>query len=164
VRELRRYLVFAPIAAVCAAAGTLTLLGSAPQPDGPALTFTLDGNQVAVPVEPAFIRRRTITPEFDPPLDLRAGRVIFARGFIACDEGEIFLVNVTVTQDGANGRGRTAGRCTGEVQEWTAVVTARGGTEFSEGPAHACAVATTRRVGVTDTFTWCADPVLTAAD
>lgn len=162
MRQLRRFLVVTPIVAVCATVAVLTLLGPSAEPPGPTLSFTLDGDDVAVPVEPAVIRRRTITPEFDPPLDLRAGRVVVARGSLACDEGEVFTVRVTLTQDGTSGTGRTAGRCTGEVQQWTAVVVARGGT-FSEGPAHACAVATTRRIGVTDTFEWCADPVLADA-
>jgi hypothetical protein len=158
----RRYLLVGPVIAALGAAFVVTLLTAPADPPDGTLTFTFEGQEVTAPVEPALLRRRTITPEFDPPLDVRAGRVVFARGFVACDPGEVFVVEVVVTQGDARAEGRTAGRCTGEVQEWTAPTVARRGATFSPGPAHACATATTRRVGVTDTFQWCADPVLTA--
>jgi hypothetical protein len=158
----RRYLLVGPIIATLGAAFVATLLTAPADPPERSLTFSFNGQEVTADIEEALIRRRTITPEFDPPLDVRAGRVIFARGFVACDPGEVFTIEVEVTQGDATAHGRTAGRCTGEVQEWTAPAVARRGATFSPGPAHACATATTRRAGVTDTFQWCADPVLTA--
>lgn len=157
----RRFLKLLPVAAAVAVAGVVSVVDQ-PAPTGPTLSFTFDGGPVEVPVEPALLRRRTITPEFNPPLDVRANRVVFARGFVACDPGEIFRVDVTVEQDGTTGSGRTVGRCTGEVQEWTAVVVAEGGETYSSGPSTACGVATTRRTGVTDRFEWCGTPVLSA--
>ena len=162
--QRRRYYLFTPIVLVLAGALVLTLESPAPKTDRPALTFTIGDEQVTAPVEPAVLRRRTITPEFDPPLDVVAGRIVFARGFVACDPGEVFTVNVEVTQDGASGTGRTAGVCTGETQVWTAIVVERSGGEFVAGPAEACAVATTRRLGITDTFEWCGTPELTPTD
>ena len=157
----RRFYLLTPMFLVLLGALVLTLRAPELDPTPQALTFTLGGDEVTAPIEPAVIRRRTITPEFDPPLDLLVGRVVFARGFIACDPGEIFVVNVELTQDGATGQGRTAGRCTGETQVWTAVVVTRSG-EFVEGPAQACAEATTRRLGITDRFEWCGNPELTS--
>jgi hypothetical protein len=151
------------LAAVAMAVAVLAVDASRPPTGGRALTFSFDGEDVSAPIEPAAIRRRTISPEFDPPLALRAGRVVFARGSIACDPGEVFRVDVVITQDGVEGTGRGVGRCTGEVQQWTATVAARGGGAFMPGPADACATATTRFPGVTDTHTWCATPVLTDA-
>jgi hypothetical protein len=162
--DRRRYFLLTPILVVLVGALVLTLDAPASKRQGQTLTFTVGGEEVTAPIEPAIIRRRTITPEFDPPLDLVAGRVVFARGFIACDPGEVFVVNVVVTQDGSTGQGRTAGVCTGETQVWTAVVPARSRAGFEEGPAEACAVATTRRRGITDTFQWCGQPELTSAD
>lgn len=157
----RRFLRMLPAALVVATATTLVVADGRSEPPPKTLHFTLDGGPVSAPIERAVIRRRTITPEFDPPLEVRAGRVVFARGFIACDPGEIFRVEVTVDQGDTTGEGRTVGRCTGEVQVWTAVVVARGGT-FESGPSTACAVATSRRLGITDTFEWCGTPVLAA--
>jgi len=157
----RRFLKVLPGALAVAAALTLLPFDGGPESPAPTLGFTLDGGPVTVPVEPVVLRRRTITPEFDPPLALRAGRVVFARGFVACDPGESYRVEVTVEQGDVSGSGRTAGRCTGDVQVWTAPVVARGGT-FESGPSSACAVATTRRTRVTDTFEWCGTPVLAA--
>lgn len=163
----RRHLfVGGPLFGVLVVVGALILLTPV-EPDGaPSLTFTLEGEdgEVVAPIEPAVLRRRTITPEFDPPLELRAGRVVFARGGIACDPGEVYRVDVELTQGEAHATGRTAGRCTGDAQTWQAVVVARGGATFAAGPAHACAVATTRRQGITDSHEWCADPVLAPAD
>lgn len=157
----RRFLRVLPAALVVATAVTLVVAGGRSERTRQSLSFTLDGGPVTAPIEPAVLRRRTITPEFDPPLEVRAGRVVFARGFVACDPGEIFRVEVTLEQGDTTGQGRTVGRCTGEVQVWTAVVVARGGT-FESGPSTACAVATSRRIGVTDTFEWCGTPVLAA--
>ncbi len=158
----RRFLKVVPGAVAVTAALALALFDGGSRTDAPALSFTLEGDGVSVPVEPIVIRRRTITPEFDPPLEVRAGRVVFARGFLACDPGEIYRVEVTVEQGDASGEGRTVGRCTGDEQVWTAVVVARSGPTFESGPSSACAVATTRRIGVTDTFEWCGTPVLAA--
>ncbi len=157
----RRFLKALPAALAVAAALTLLPFDGGSESPGPTLGFTLDGGPVPVPVDPIVLRRRTITPEFDPPLAVRAGRVVYARGFVACDPGEIFTVDVTVEQGGVSGTGRTAGRCTGDVQVWTAPVVARVGT-FESGPSSACAVATTRRNRITDTFQWCGTPVLAA--
>jgi hypothetical protein len=158
---LRR--VLSGVALVVATAGVLALTASGPAGQGSGdLFFSFE--EQSPEMSPIIIRRRTITPEFDPPLDVRAGRIVFARGSLACDPGEIFTVEVVITQDGSTARGRTAGRCTGEIQQWIAPAAVRGGGELVEGPAHACAVATTRRGGITDTHEWCADPVLTTAD
>jgi hypothetical protein len=159
----RLFVKVVPGALVVASAMALTVVAGQPgNESAPTLSFTVDGAPGAVPIERIIIRRRTITPEFDPPLEVRAGRVVFARGFVACDPGEIYRVEVTVEQDDATGEGRTAGRCTGDVQEWTAVVTAGSGATFESGPSSACAVATSRRTGVTDTFEWCGTPALAA--
>ena len=155
----RRFLRVVPGTLAVVTALALTLVGGS-KPDGPTLSFTLDGGEVAVPVERILIRRRTITPEFDPPLAVRAGRVVYARGFVACDPGEIYRVEVTVEQGETVGEGRAVGRCTGEVQVWTAVAVARDGATFESGPSSACAEATTRRTGITDTFAWCGTPLL----
>ncbi len=157
----RRFLAVLPAVATVAVPLAVTILDAESGPPPPSLAFTVNGGSVHVPVEPIVIRRRTITPEFDPPLAVRAGRVVYARGFLACDPGEVFRVDVTVRQGETEGEGRTAGRCNGEVQAWTAVVTARDGT-FESGPSSACAVATSRRTGVTDRFEWCGTPVLAA--
>ena len=158
----RPFLRFVPGALALATALALVPFDGGSEPPGPSLGFTLDGGPVTVPVEPVVLRRRTITPEFDPPLAIRAGRVVYARGFVACDPGETYRVEVTVEQGGVSGTGRTVGRCTGDVQVWTAVVATRSG-RFESGPSSACAVATTRRTGITDTFEWCGTPVLAAA-
>lgn len=156
----RRVLVMMPLLVALSVAGAITVVTPADGPREPTLAFELDGQGRSVPIEPIVIRRRTITPEFDPPLDLRAGRVVIARGPIACDPGEVYFIDLVLTQGGSRAAGRTAGRCTGEAQQWTVYAAVRGRGTFTEGPAHACAVATTRRVGITDRFEWCADPVL----
>ena len=159
---LRRVLVMLPLLVALAVAGAVTVVTSADAPAANTLAFDFDGTDRSVPIEPILLRRRTITPEFDPPLDLRAGRVVIARGPVACDPGEVYFIDLVLTQDGSEAVGRTAGRCTGEAQQWTVYAVVRGPETFTEGPAHACAVATTRRVGITDRFEWCADPVLAA--
>lgn len=158
----RRFLKAVPAALVVATAATITAFSGDSGPPRSSLSFTVDGGPFAGPVEPILLRRRTITPEFDPPLEVRANRVVFARGFVACDPGEIFRVNVTVEQGTTTGHGVAIGRCTGEAQVWTAVVVARRGGTYESGPSTACAVATTRRLGITDTFEWCGTPVLAA--
>jgi hypothetical protein len=158
----RRFVKAVPAALVVVTALALTVFSGDPQPSRSPLGFTVDSGVLAAPVEPVLLRRRTITPEFNPPLEVRADRVVFARGSVACDPGEIFRVNVTVEQGTTTGRGVTVGRCTGEVQEWTAVVVARRGGTYQSGPSTACAVATTLRRGVTDTFEWCGTPLLAA--
>ena len=161
----RLFLRVVPGALVVTATLVLTVLGGGSGgggTDGPTLSFTVDGGSVAVPVDPIVLRRRTITPEFDPPLRVRAGSIVYARGFIACDPGEVYEVSVTVQQGSTTGDGRTAGRCTGDVQVWTAIVDADDGGTFQSGPSSACAVATSRRLGITDRFEWCGTPVLAA--
>lgn len=158
----RKFLVITPLLLAVAGSFAFALLTSAAPPPGPALTFSFGGEDVVAPIEPALLRRRTITPEFNPPLGIRFGRVVYSRGPIACDPGEAFEVRVTITQGAATGQGRTAGRCTGGPQEWTVAVVASTSASFTPGPAHACGVATTRLNTVTDSFSWCADPVLIA--
>ena len=159
----RLFLRVAPGVLAVTAALVLTHFDGGSEPRDSPLSFTLGESSTAVPFEPVVLRRRTITPEFDPPLDVSAvGRLVHARGFLACDPGEIFRVEVTVEQGDTEGHGRTVGRCTGEEQLWEAVVVAREGGSFVSGPSSACAVATTRRVGITDTFEWCGTPVLAA--
>src|SRR5919199_5738469 len=101
----RRLLRAVPVLGAMSAALAVTAL--APSEDaGPTLTFTFEGQSVTSPISAAVLRHRVITPNFDPPLDVRAGRVVFARGGIACDPGEVFVVQVVVTQDGARAEGR----------------------------------------------------------
>ena len=159
---LRRFVALLPV--LLALAGTLAIIATGPAADDSSETLTFSFEEDDAPAtSPIVLRRRTITPEFDPPLNVRAGRVVFARGSLACDPGEIFTVEVEVTQDGTTAVGRTVGRCTGEIQRWVAPAVVRGGGQLVAGPAHACAVATTRLAGITDTHEWCADPVLTTA-
>ena len=159
---LRRFLVTLPLLVAVAAAGAITLVTPGTGPPGGTLTFDLDSPDGLASPLPVVLRRRTITPEFDPPLDLRAGRLIVARGPVACDPGEAFSIDLVVTQGDSQASGRTAGRCTGDVQQWTVYATVEGDGAFVPGRVHACAVATTRRLGITDSFQWCADPVLAA--
>lgn len=159
---LRRLLVMWPLLVALSVAGAVTVVTSADGPPGTTLILDLGGTDRSVPIEPILLRRRTITPEFDPPLDLRAGRVVIARGPVACDPGEIYFIDLVLTQGSSRAVGRTAGSCTGDAQQWTVYAVVRGPGTFTEGPARACAVATTRRLGITDRFEWCADPVLAA--
>ncbi|HXH13645.1 MAG TPA: hypothetical protein VNP04_28215 [Alphaproteobacteria bacterium] len=144
-------------------------LGNVSQPQR-GLVASLVGPDIAL----ARLFTRVISPEFEPPLELEAqGRLVTTVGHIACTEGELFRIQVTVTQlaaetdgesDGALAEGSTQGFCTGDVQTWTVEARARASTVFDLGPVRACALATTQGGGpINDAFQWCADVVLVPA-
>jgi hypothetical protein len=104
----------------------------------------------------AAIRSNTIDTE--AALNVQ-GRHAIVSGPIICDEGDQLRIQLTVWQDasGAYGEGRTQLWCTGELQQWSVRVVARGATTFEAGPAEACAVGITRHRGkTTDERAWCA--------
>lgn len=87
------------------------------------------------------------------------GRHAAVSGPVACEAGERIRIRVTVDQasTGAHGQGISQAWCTGDVQQWSVQVHARGRAAFDEGSAEACAFATTRYRGtITDTQQWCA--------
>ena len=96
----------------------------------------------------------------DPDVDLGyQGRQLLVSGPIACDEGELLFLELTVTQSttGASGSGRTLLHCTGELQHWEVQVHAHRRQAFEAGPAEACARGITLLRGqVTDEREWCA--------
>lgn len=104
----------------------------------------------------ALIRNNTI----DPDATLFAnGRQALVSGPIACDRGDHLRIQITVTQasTGAWGTGHSQVRCTGEVQEWTVRVIARGPITFGPGHADATAEGITRfRGSTTDSHVWSA--------
>jgi hypothetical protein len=86
------------------------------------------------------------------------GRRAHVSGPIACEAGEQLHLNIVVKQEstGATAKGKLVTFCTGEIQQWSIRVTARGATPFEPGPATACASAFTRERGrITDTREWC---------
>jgi hypothetical protein len=104
----------------------------------------------------AAIRSNTIDP--DATLKVH-GRHAMVGGPIICDAGEQLRIHLTVWQEssGAYGEGRTQVWCTGELQQWSVRVVARGTTPFEAGAAEACAVGVTRHLGTTtDEHEWCA--------
>jgi hypothetical protein len=113
----------------------------------------------------AIIRRRTITPEVDTGLPIRAdGRQVSMTGPMACDPGENWEVTGTLTQAGSRGGGRAEGVCRGDIQEWVVRIAVEGGVRFEPGAARACAVLRTLRTAAeTDRHEWCNDIVLAAA-
>ena len=126
---------------------TAVLVGLAPDPAG------------------AIIRRRTITPEVDTGLPIRTdGRQVSMTGPMACDPGENWEVNGTLTQGRSRGVGRGEGVCRGDIQEWVVRIAAEGEVRFEPGQARGCAVLRTLRSGAeTDRHEWCNDIVLAAA-
>ncbi len=113
----------------------------------------------------AIIRRRTITPEVDTGLPIRAdGRQVSMTGPMACDPGENWEVNGTLNQGGSQGRGRAEGVCRGDIQEWVVRIAAEGDVRFGPGAARGCAVLRTLKNGAeTDRHDWCNDIVLAVA-
>jgi hypothetical protein len=118
------------------------------------------------PAADALIRRRTITPEVDTGLPVRTdGRHVSVTGPMACDRGETWEVEATLTQGGVRGTGRSEGTCRGDVQEWVVRAVAAGeAATFEPGAARACAVLRTLKDDAqTDRHQWCNDVVLAAA-
>ena len=113
----------------------------------------------------AIIRRRTITPEVDTGLPIRTdGRQVSMTGPMACDPGDNWEVNGTLTQGRSRGVGRGEGVCRGDIQEWVVRIAAEGEVRFEPGQARGCAVLRTLRAGAeTDRHEWCNDIVLAAA-
>lgn len=69
------------------------------------------------------------------------------RGDIVCTDGEQYTIRVTLTQDHSTGQGAQRGFCSGEHQVWQVTVQLVRGPGFQEGPATACANASTRELG-----------------
>lgn len=59
-------------------------------------------------------------------------------GTLTCPAGEVYLVEVALTQGEATGLGRDRGTCTGAPQPYKANFTTGAGTSISSGPAEAC--------------------------
>lgn len=111
----------------------------------------------------ALVRRRTITPEFDSRAALRvSGRDVSLGGPLSCDAGEGWRIDVTVTQGASRETARSAGNCTGTVQEWRGRVAGDRLHTFRPGSARACARLVTTDAGgdVTDRDRWCRDVTL----
>lgn len=106
----------------------------------------------------AVMFRNTINPDVTMNQN---GRHLLVRGPIACDEGELLRVRITVTQatTGALAQGYTSMQCEGEDMdmEWMARAVTYGAARFEPGEAQACAMGLTRLHGqVTDIRQWCA--------
>lgn len=111
----------------------------------------------------AVLRRRTITPEFDTRANLRVqGRDVSLGGPLSCGAGEGWRIDVTVTQGRSRETARTAGNCTGTVQEWRGRVAGDRLRTFRPGSARACArlVTTATDGDITDRKRWCRDVTL----
>lgn len=69
------------------------------------------------------------------------GQLAWVSGTIACDGGQstqgIVRVRVEVQQGGVVAEGHTIGRCTGDVEGWSAVVVVRGNGGLVPGAAEA---------------------------
>ena len=72
-------------------------------------------------------------------------------GSLTCPAGEVFLVEVELTQDGVTGQGKSRGTCTGTPQSYTANFTTGAGTSLSSGPAEACVTLNTAPRGARTT-------------
>jgi TolB protein len=72
------------------------------------------------------------------------GRVGQVKGTVVCAAGELFIVRLDLTQDGAAAQGTARGSCTGSPQSYTIGFASRGGA-FDDGAADACV---TTRTGV----------------
>ncbi|MGD2048721.1 MAG: hypothetical protein PVH03_04465 [Chloroflexota bacterium] len=105
--------------------------------------------------------RISIPYGFDTPLPVLAdGREVVASGHGACTAGEQVTVAITVTQttSGAVATGENQHTCTGQLQNWSSVVTVDTTSSLTAGPAEACGFATARDgMDITDTFEWCKD-------
>lgn len=105
--------------------------------------------------------RISIPYGFDTPLPVLAdGREVVASGHGACTDGQQVTVAITVTQttSGAEATGENQHTCTGQLQDWSSVVTVDTTNSLTAGPAEACGFATARDgMVITDTFEWCKD-------
>jgi TolB protein len=72
------------------------------------------------------------------------GSVGQVKGTVACAAGELFIVRLDLTQDGAAAQGTARGSCTGSPQSYTIGFASRGAA-FDDGVADACV---TTRTGV----------------
>ena len=102
--------------------------------------------------------RNTINPDVTMNAN---GRHLSVKGPIACSEGELLRIRLTVTQasTGALAQGYTSLDCAGDDVdlEWSLKAVTYGATRFEEGEAQACAMGLTRLNGeVTDIRQWCA--------
>lgn len=106
----------------------------------------------------AAMFRNTIDPDVTMNEN---GRHLSVKGPIACSEGELLRIRLTVTQasTGALAQGYTSLDCAGnDVDlEWSLTAVTYGTARFEEGEAQACALGLTR-IGneVTDIRQWCA--------
>ena len=87
---------------------------------------------------------------FDPAISLEINDTVRSdgtrgqvKGSVTCPAGEVFLVEVELTQGEATGRGTARGTCTGSPQEYTVNFTTGGGAQLSDGPAEACVTLST---------------------
>ena len=112
---------------------------------------------------------RLTFPGISPFLELDArGHEAIVQGHITCDPGELFRIDVKVSQlateesDGALAEGRTRGVCTGEIEQvWIARAKTQASTVLQAGEGRACAAATTQGRGpINDAYQWCKDVVL----
>lgn len=102
--------------------------------------------------------RNTINPDVTMNAN---GRHLSVKGPIACSEGELLRIRLTVTQasTGALAQGYTSLDCSGDDVdlEWSLKAVTYGAARFEEGEAQACALGLTRLNGeVTDIRQWCA--------
>ena len=91
------------------------------------------------------------------------GREVVVSGPIQCEEGDYLQLRVTVTQRTTAAVAETVwnGVCAGRVQKWEVTALAKGESRFEEGPAQACALATSTRSGKqSDADQWCVDVIL----
>ena len=61
------------------------------------------------------------------------------RGTLSCPTGEVFLLEMDLSQGETTGTGTTRGSCTGAPQTFSVRVTAGSGSAFVDGPGEACA-------------------------
>ncbi len=104
----------------------------------------------------AIFTRNTIDP--NATLSVQ-GRHVLVTGPIECTQGEQLRIEITASQEsaGAWGKGHTQLWCTGDLQQWSVLVVARGAATFQEGLSEVCAVGMTRHHGKpTDVREWCA--------
>jgi hypothetical protein len=64
-------------------------------------------------------------------------------GSLTCPAGELFLVDVALSQGEATGRGTARGTCTGAPQPYTVNFTTGTGAQITDGPAEACVTLST---------------------
>lgn len=159
---MRIHRLLLPCFLVAVVASSIFQLLPAPHSSAPTLVARLTGP----PAAEALIRRRMISDAFDPVLQLSGNaRLIDASGPFACDPGEIWRVDVVITQGDARAEGHTQGFCSGEIGTWEALAVARGRASFGPGEAEACGRLITRAGGtVTDSDEWCNVITLEPAD